>query len=350
MFKCNWQSARQVAIGLHNKVGKNFHWPEADDGELSMLNLNDILLFTQIVERGGFTAASQVLGIPKSTLSIRVIKLETSLGVRLLNRSTRHIAMTAAGRDFYHHALAMLREAEMAETVARQHLAEPSGLVRCTVGIATMQFAMSEIIAQFLLKYPKVDVFSHATDRAVDIVGENFDVAVRAHSDPLPDSNLVQRKLVTIEWHLFAGSAYLAAHGEPTTPRELPAHSVILMNRSGAPMEWHLRHVDKTMDEVVIPLAPRLVSEDVSGLQKAAIMGLGVIALPSYICREAVQAGTLRRILPDWTAGVGHLTTLIPCRQGVLPSVRAFLDHLAEEVPKLALPLPIVPCRGPLAS
>ena len=305
-----------------------------------MLNLNDFRFFTQVVEKGGFTAASRILGIPKSTLSIRIIKLEKDLGVRLLNRTTRHLGMTAAGRDFYHHALAMLREAEMAETAVRQHLAEPSGLVRCTVGIATMQFAMSEIITRFLLKYPKVDVFSHATDRSVDIVGENFDVAVRAHSDPLPDSNLVQRKLVTIDWHLYAGMNYLASHGVPATPSELRAHSSIFMARSGAPMEWRIRHSNKAIEEVVIPLMPRLVSEDVLGLQKAAILGLGIIALPSYICREAVHVGALRRILPDWTVGVGHLTALIPCRQGVLPSVRAFLDHLGEELPQLALPLP----------
>src|SRR5215510_6459097 len=174
-----------------------------------MLDLNDFFLFVQVVDRGGFTAASRTLRTPKSTLSHRIQQLEGHLGVRLLNRTSRKFGMTDAGEEFYRHAVAMLREAELAETAIRHRLAEPSGTIRCTGGVATMQFAMSDIIADFLVQYPKVNVFVHAVDRTVDIVGENFDVAIRAHSDPLPDSNLVQRTLAPAPWYLFAGSDYL---------------------------------------------------------------------------------------------------------------------------------------------
>ncbi|MBB3810655.1 LysR substrate-binding domain-containing protein [Pseudochelatococcus contaminans] len=302
-----------------------------------MRNLNDFLLFVQVVERGGFTAASRALKIPKSTLSHRVMHLETELGVRLLTRSSRYVGLTDVGRDFYRHAVAMLREAEMAETVVRQRISEPIGVVRCTASIATTQFALASIITDFLLKFPKVDIVCHSTNRDVDIVSENFDVAVRAHSDPLPDSNLVQRSLVTMEWHLFGGTTYLERYGEPTTPHDLQAHSALLMSRSSAPAAWHLRHVRDARAEYSAPISPRIASNDMLSLQRAAIMGLGIVALPSYVCHEAVQSGTLRRVLPEWTAGVGSMTALFPSRQGLLPSVRAFLDHLIAEVPKLAL-------------
>src|SRR5215467_7892369 len=117
-----------------------------------MLDLNDFFLFVQVVDRGGFTAASRTLRTPKSTLSHRLQQLESNLGVRLLNRTSRRFGMTDAGEDFYRHAVAMLREAELAETAIRHRLSEPSGTVRCTAGVATMQFAMSDIIADFLVR------------------------------------------------------------------------------------------------------------------------------------------------------------------------------------------------------
>ena len=302
-----------------------------------MLDLNDFFLFVQVVDRGGFTAASRTLRTPKSTLSHRIQQLETDLGVRLLNRTSRKFGMTDAGEDFYRHAVAMLREAELAENAIRHRLSEPSGTIRCTGGVATMQFAMPDIISDFLAQYPKVNIVVHAVDRAVDIVGENYDIAIRAHSDPLPDSNLVQRTLAPAPWFLFAGSDYLDANGEPEKPQDLQDHPSLFMMRTGVDPVWRLRHARQAGNEVVIALTPRLLSDDMVGLQEAAIKGLGIVALPGYICRAAVKSGTLRRVLPNWIAGDSTITALIPYRKGLLPSVRAFLDHLAAEFPKAVL-------------
>jgi DNA-binding transcriptional LysR family regulator len=307
------------------------------DDERNMLDLNDFYYFVQVVDRGGFTAAGRTLNVPKSTLSHRIQELEANLGVRLLNRTSRHFGMTDAGADFYRHALSMLREAEMAETVIRSRLEEPSGTLRCTSAIATMEFALSPLINDFLAQYPKVSVFAHAADRAVDIVAENFDLAVRAHSDPLPDSNLVQRKLAPAPWYLFAGKTYLKEHGEPDKPQDLRAHPSLFMSRTGVEPIWKLRHARQQKNEAVMPLAPRLLSDDMVGLQDAAIKGLGIVALPGYVCRDAVRAGKLQRVLPNWLAGDSTITALIPYRQGLLPSVRVFLDHLAAEFPKRVL-------------
>ena len=299
-----------------------------------MLDLNDFFYFVQVVDRGGFTAAGRTLRIPKSTLSHRIQQLETKIGVRLLSRTSRRFAMTDAGEEFYRHAVAMLREAELAETAIRHRLSEPTGTLRFTAAMATMQFAMRDMVAAFLVRYPKVNVVAHATDENVDIVGENYDIAIRAHSDPLPDSTLVQRRLTPAPWFLFAGSAYLDANGAPQTPKDLRSHPSLFMMRTGVAPVWRLRHSSKSKSEVVMRLAPRLLSDDMLSLKQAAIAGLGVVALPGYVCREDVRSGALRRVLPTWLPDDSTITALVPYRQGLLPSVRAFLDHLAAEFPK----------------
>ena len=299
-----------------------------------MLDFNDFYYFVQVVDRGGFTAASRTLRIPKSTLSHRIQQLEANLGVRLLNRTSRRFGMTDVGGEFYRHAVMMLREAERAETAIRHRLNEPTGTVRCTAAVATMQFAMRGLVADFLVRYPKVNVVAHATDQYVDIVGENFDVAIRAHSDPLPDSTLVQRTLTPAPWFLFAGAAYVDANGPLSRPRDLAKHPSLFMMRTGVSPIWRLRRSGRRREEVVVPLTPRLLIDDMLSLKQAAIGGLGIVALPGYVCRDDVQSGVLRQVLPGWIADDSTLTALMPYRQGLLPSVRAFVEHLAAEFPK----------------
>src|ERR1700736_16762 len=234
-----------------------------------LLDLNDFFYFVQVVDRGGFTAAGRTLRIPKSTLSHRIQQLETNLGVRLLNRTSRRFGITDAGGEFYRHAVLMLREAELAETVIRHRLSEPAGTVRCTAAIATMQFAMRDIVAEFLDRYPKVNVVAHATDQYVDIVGENYDVAIRAHSDPLPNSTLVQRTLTPAPWFLFAGAAYVDANGPLDRPHDLAKHPSLFMMRTGVSPIWRLRRSGRRREEVVVPLTPRLLIEDMLSLKQA---------------------------------------------------------------------------------
>lgn len=302
-----------------------------------MLDLNDFFYFVHIVDRGGFTAAGRTLNVPKSTLSHRMQQLESNLGVRLLYRTSRRFGMTHAGEEFYQHAVSMLKEAELAENSVRNRLNEPSGTVRCTTSMATMQFALADIITEFLAQQPKVDVFAHSTDRVVDIVGENFDIAIRAHTAPLPDSDLIQKLLTPAPWFLFAGIPYINRHGTPKTPHDLGKHPSLFMRRGGSDPVWRLRHSRLKKDEVIVALEPRMQSNDMVGLQQAAIKGLGIVALPGFVCRSAVQAGLLQRVLPDWVAEESFITALMPYRKGMLPSVRAFLDHLTVEFPKLAV-------------
>ncbi|MFB9222622.1 LysR substrate-binding domain-containing protein [Paracoccus cavernae] len=299
-----------------------------------MLDLNDFLYFHHVVNQGGFTAAANKLQLSKSTLSHRIKKLEAELGVRLLNRTSRSFGLTDAGTEFFQHATSMLQQAEQAEISIRHRLSEPSGTIRFTTSTAIAQFAMSGIVADFLTRFPKVNVSGTVTDQSVDIVAQNIDIAIRAHSEPLPDSALVQRTLSPAPWQLFAGAAYLESRPAPQSPQDLAGHPSLFMMRTGVPAIWRLRHI-AGKGEYVLPLAPRLVSNDMVGLKRAAISGLGIVALPAYICRDDLQAGGLRRVLPDWSAGDSTLTALLSCRQGQLPSVRAFVDHLVAEIPKM---------------
>jgi DNA-binding transcriptional LysR family regulator len=299
-----------------------------------MLDLNDFRYFVGIVECGGLTAASRNLNVPKSTVSHRLQQLEASLGVRLINRTPRSLSMTEAGDVFYSHAVAMLERAELAESSVRGRLAEPSGTIRFTVAVATSLFAMRQILPDFIRRYPKINVTQHVvSDEQVDIAGVNYDLALRAHSEPLSDSTLVQRILAPAPWFLFAAPDYLKHHGLPLTPQDLAGHDTLIMLRHGQPLAWKLKH--PTLDEAVVPLKPRLAGNDIVTLKQAAQDGLGIVALPGYVCSADVQSGTLQRVLPDWLAAEANVTAVVPCRHGMLPSVRVFLDFLVERIPKI---------------
>jgi DNA-binding transcriptional LysR family regulator len=139
--------------------------------------------------------------------------------------------------------------------------------------------------------------------------------------------------LALAPWLLFAGSAYLDANQAPATPDELRNHPSLFMMRTGAAPIWRLRHSTDGKEEMVIPLTPRLLCDDMVALKQAAIAGLGIVSLTGYVCRDDVRSDALRRVLPDWFAGDSTITALIPYRRGLLPSVRAFVDHLVAELP-----------------
>lgn len=295
-----------------------------------MLELKDVFYFVQVVDHGGFTAAGAVLRLPKSTLSHRVQALEAYLGVRLLNRTSRQFGMTATGEEFYRHAVAMLRSADVAEEAVRRRAAEPGGVIRLTTAVEIAQYALREILPDFLARHPAVRIVEIATDRYVDIVGEGFDLALRGHSGLLQNSTLIQRTLVDVPWYLFASPGYLAQRGTPGRPDELARHATVAMVRSG-PLQWQLRGPGG--ETLVMPIVPRFQSNNMVALKEAARSGLGIAALPGYICRAELREGSLRQLLPGWSAADARISALIPFRTGLLPAVRALVDCLAQQMP-----------------
>ena len=294
------------------------------------LNLNDLHFFVQAVENGSFSAAARLLGVPKSTVSKRVAELEGRLGVRLIHRTSRSFSLTELGRDFFQHARAAMIEAEMAESLVRTHLAEPSGTVRLTAAVPTAQFVIAPHLPELARRYPKLQLFIHVTDRFVDIVQEGFDIALRSHQAPLPDSTLVQRRLATHPFFVVASPDYLRRHGTPAHPLELGEHDAIT---SGLPdTEWRLTSADG--EEMRITPKPVMGADEPFVMLRAVAAGLGIACLPTSVCRDAIAAGELTHLLPDWTAGSITTTILMPHRRGQLPAVRAVVEFLCEKLDK----------------
>lgn len=306
-----------------------------------MLDLNDLACFVRVAELGGFTPAAAALGVSKSTVSQRIARLERALGARLIERSSRRFAVTDLGRALQRHASAMLIEAEAAESAVRDRLGAPRGVVRLTCSIG-MAHQLAPLLARFFDRYPEVDVVQHATNRFVDLVAEGFDIGLRGHHGPLPDLDLVQRRIAPTRWCLVAAPAYLDAAGTPQEPDELAAHQCLVAPTRTGETVWRLVHAQH--GERRLEPAARLASDDLQTLKHAALAGLGIAALPAYMSREERAAGRLRIVLPGWSPGDTQITLLMPPLRSRLPAVRALADFLVEAFPPLLAPG--LPARG----
>jgi DNA-binding transcriptional LysR family regulator len=290
------------------------------------MNLNDLQFFVQAVENGSFAAAARRLGVPKSTVSKRVGELEAELGARLIHRTSRSFSLSELGRDFFEHARASVIEAENAENIVRTRLGEPSGTVRLTTSVPTAQFTLAPHLEELSVRYPKLTLALHVTDRFVDIVQEGFDIAIRSHQQPLADSALVQRRLAMHDFYVVASPDYVERLGAPSRPEDLADHRVIVANPGET--SWRLRGSEGTVADIAVSAI--MAADEPFVLLKAAAAGIGITCLPTSVCREALADGTLVRLLPDWTAGSIATTILMPHRRGQLPSVRAVVDLLLE--------------------
>ncbi|WP_417486501.1 LysR substrate-binding domain-containing protein [Maricaulis sp.] len=300
------------------------------------MDLNDYYYFVHVVEKRGFAPAGRALNVPKSRLSRHVQQLEDRLGTRLIQRTSRQFIVTDAGEAFYRHARMALDEIEAAESAVRRQANTLSGTVRlsCSVGVA--QFALCEAVADFLSDNPKVRIIQQVTNRTVGLVESGFDMAIRGHIDPLPDSSLVQSRLATVTWRLFAGHAYLEQTGTPSRPEALAGHVGLKLGWRPEVGHWTLS--SKQEPQITIPFEPRLCSDDMVTLKHAAADGLGIVALPDYVCRDLVDAGRLVPLLPDWTAGDARLSLVMPSRRGLPPAVEALAGFLRERIPELVTP------------
>ncbi|MEL6618124.1 MAG: LysR substrate-binding domain-containing protein [Pseudomonadota bacterium] len=303
------------------------------------MDLNDAFYFVQVVEKGGFSAAARALNIPKSRLSRRVRQLEDDLGVRLLQRTSRIVTTTEIGKEYYRHAHDALARFEVAEVAVRRktNTMEGTVTVSCSVGMA--QFGLDLILPRFLQDNPGVTVVQRASNQMEDLIKGGIDVAIRGHMDSLPDSRLIQMRLARVEWHLFCSPEFHDALDQGDDPVALAGQPALVLGRPGATHQWVLSGCDG--QSASVPCRVRFASDDMSTLKNAAALSLGIVALPAYVCRSEIDAGTLVRVLPGWTAGNPQISLLMPSRQGMLPACEAFLKFLKQELPAvLASDLP----------
>ena len=298
-----------------------------------MHDLNDLYYFAMVVDHQGFAAAERALGIPKSRLSRRITQLETDLGVRLLQRSTRRFAVTDVGTSVYRHAQSMLAEAQAAHEVVDRLSAEPRGVIRVSVPVGTAQQQIPKLLPEFLARYPQVRVQLQVSNRRVDIINEGIDVALRVRSKLDDDGSLVMRNFGQIQELLVASPSYLRKMGRPASPDDLAEHVTLSMHEDEVRQRWELHGPD---DEVRrIDLKPRVAGFDFPMLMSLATQGVGITMLPETICADAVRKGELEVVLPEWRLPQGIFHAVFASRRGMLPAVRVFIDFLAEKLPEL---------------
>lgn len=305
-----------------------------------MLDLKDVHFFVQIVERKGFSAASDFLGVHKSTLSLRMKELESSLGVRLLNRTSRQFMLTEVGSDFYHQAKALLAEAQRLEDSMRLRANRPSGTVKLSSTVEVSQYLLQKLLPEFMSRYPDVKIQEYATDKLVDIVADGFDLTIRGHAEPLQDSGLVQRPLAKAPWYLFAAPQVLQHGPALGSPESLSHYPVVGLSGHGVD-EWQLTR--STGEAVRVPVHCRYQGNNLVSAKSAACAGLGIAALPVYMCREELQTGALLQVLPGWISHDARLTALMPSRNGNMPAVKALLEFLVVSFPALTALDPAAP-------
>ncbi|AMO95475.1 bacterial regulatory helix-turn-helix, lysR family protein [Collimonas fungivorans] len=297
------------------------------------IDLNDLYLFAQVVERRGFTAAGDALGIPKSRISRRITQLEARLGARLLQRTSRRMSLTEAGQELYRHCVTMIAEAHAGEDAVRKRLGEPVGTVRVSLPMAIADIALPRLLPRFMQQFPKVRLMVQASNRQIDLIEENIDVVVRGTGVQLESSSLVQSSLCSVHWMLVASPPYLAQHGPIADLAALAGVDVLhYAPLSDTEASWRLLGPDEARHQAPIGKV-RLQSDNLSILKQAALAGMGVASLPRYACAAELAAGSLLPVLPDWRPRAGYLVVLFPSRRGLAPAVRAFVDFLKNELP-----------------
>ncbi|MDE2367227.1 MAG: LysR family transcriptional regulator [Betaproteobacteria bacterium] len=293
-----------------------------------MQDLNDLYYYVQAVDHGGFAPAGRSLGIPKSKLSRRITMLEARLGVRLIQRSTRHFVVTEAGETYYVHCKAMLVEAEAAQEAIDTLKAEPRGVIRMTCPTPLVDAYVGVMLAEFMARYPYVTVHMEATNRRIDVVSESVDVALRVRSPPLENSDLAMRILGDRSQCLVASPALVQRLGFPAKPAALSNWPSLGLGTSRQTHRWVLHGPDSA--QTTLHHTPRFVTTDMIALRNAAVVGVGVVQLPVVMARDQLAAGLLVRVVPDWAPRPEIIHAVFPSRRGLLPSVRALIDFLAQ--------------------
>lgn len=290
-------------------------------------------LFVHVVERGGFTAAARHVGAPLSTVSRRIAELERSLGVRLLERSTRAVRMTELGGGFYEYCRRGLEEFDSASLMIQDRQQEISGLLRITVPPNLAQRVFVPMVIAFQMRHPNARVALTSTERYVDLLREHVDVAFRI--GPHLDSSLTVRTLATYPIYLVASDAYVAGAHAVRSPADMASHRAIVFGTDCAPQTWSLAPLEQLakMATTTVTVTPFLALNDFSGILSATLAGAGISRVPSILCGEDLASGKLVRVLPEWSPGSDSISAITPGRRNTSRLQRLFLDHCAEHLP-----------------
>jgi DNA-binding transcriptional LysR family regulator len=287
------------------------------------MDLNLLTLFEAVARTSSFSAAARELGIPKSSASRGIARLESELGVQLVLRTTRHVSLSAAGTGLYDRMTPLLRSVKAALGEIPEREEAPSGTLRITAPVDLGVLFLAEVVTRYTARFPAVSVDVHLTGRVVDLVAERFDVALRVASR-LEDSSLIVRRAAPVMFHLFASPLYLARRGMPRSEADLAEHDWIAF-RSGP------QSLRVTGPRQAGPTRPaRIVCDDLLFARDAVRAGAGVGLLPTFVAEGDVVAGRLVRIVPRFERPAGSLHIVTPAAKHVPRKVTAFRDLVLE--------------------
>jgi DNA-binding transcriptional LysR family regulator len=289
------------------------------------LDLNDLRVFVRVVDRGGFAVAARELGVPTSTVSRTIARLEASTGTRLLHRTPRSVQATSEGRAIHASVSEAVGTLERAAHALEPATRRPKGVLRVTAPNEIGSTFLADVAVAFGERHPLVQINLALTNRAVNLVDEGFDLAVRV-APRLADSSLVAKKLGDLEHALYASPRYIESHGVPSSPGDLVDHRCIVFRAKDLAKTWRLEGDDGTIEVLI---RGRMGGDDFSYLRAAALAGGGVALMPRLVCAKDEAAGRLVRVLPGFEARGAGLYVLYPSAAHVPARVAAFRDFLA---------------------
>lgn len=292
------------------------------------LEPNDLLLFARVVEEGSFSRAAERMRLPKSTVSRRVSALEEGLGERLLLRTTRRLTVTDFGHSVLEHARQVADEVDAAAALAQERQAEPSGRLRVSMAADLANMVLGPLLADFVGRYPAISLELDLTPRRVDLIGENFDLALRTGTLP-DDATLAARRIAVFSTGLYASPAYLQRRGNPSEPEALMEHDALrLLQRNGEPSTWVLTR-DEARWEGLPPGRATVNSPEL--LMRLARRGAGIAGVHDHFALPHVRSGELVPVLEDWHLPAAPLWAVFPGRRLMPARTRVFLDALGTE-------------------
>jgi DNA-binding transcriptional LysR family regulator len=281
-------------------------------------------VFVRVAEQGSFSLAVRQLGLSKSATSKHVIALEERLGVRLLNRTTRRLALTEVGAVYRDHCARVVAEAEEADLAASRHSLTPRGRLKVNAPMTFGFLHLGPLLPVFLTAYPAIQVELNLNDRIVDLLEEGFDLSVRIWR--LADSSLIARRLATTGFVCAAAPAYLARAGAPVEPTDLARHNCLRYSYRPQPEGWSFA---RGQEEITVRVGGNLEANNGDALRAAARAGLGVVYLPDFISAGDIADGALVRLLPDWRTPQLPIHAVFPPQRHPSAKLRAFVDFLA---------------------
>lgn len=286
------------------------------------MDLNATKFFVKIVKAGGISAASRELNLPKATLSRQLANLESKIGERLINRSTRGLSLTDIGKEYFENVVTLIEGLESVEHTLLSNHAEPSGIIRIGATSGYCQYIITPILPKFLALYPKVRLELKLSEQRENIIQDGLDLAIRMGN--LDDSDLLCRKVTDVKRVICAAPSYLAAHGNPMLPEDLKRHECVVLSSSLD--KWHFD------DSTSVAVSWRIAAGNMTNAFELVLAGGGIGLLPDFMVAESIQQGHLIEVLADYPVSQSNVNVLYANNKARTLAAMVFIEFLITEL------------------